>query len=342
MRTVDAIDVISGIADLAGLDRTNIPTADFFQIRQSMDRRLQTAWEFDFWPDLERTEKRYYRDLYSTVTAYAAPTLTSGVEVYFPATAKYYQTLTATTGNDPADSAGVTNTAFWADSFASYAASNYAAATTYTRGQQVFYPTTDRFYQLYAASSVGNLPTDTTRWGVLTEFDRYVAFQQPGKTALGSIVSVESKHPKLTTRGETFNWFLSENGVQVLTSSVFAFVVFKLRTIRLKGSLWVNGTSYAIGDQSYYASGVPGNFYDCIQATSSTAPTNPAFWTKTDIPLMFQRYLELGGYSDWLRNNGQSDKSDDAEALAMAELATQSQVLVGAQSQTKRSIVLTR
>lgn len=342
LRTVDYVDVLSGSADLAGLDRANIPGTDFFQFRQAHDRRLQTAWEFDYWPELIRVEKRYYRDLYSTVTAYTAPSLTSAQEVYFPATGLYYQTLVATTGNDPADSLGVTNKAFWADSASTYSASNYAAATTYARGDKVFYPLTDRFYQLYAASSIGNLPSDATKWGVLTEFDRYVAYLQPGKTAIGNVLEVDSLHPKLTTHGNELDWFLSENGVQVLTNSGFAFVTYKLRTIRLKGNLWVSGTSYVVGDQSYYSTGVPGNFYDCIQATSAQAPTNASFWTKTDIPLIFQRYLELSGYCDWLRNNGQGDKADDVEVLSQNELANQSQLLVGAQSQTKRTLVSTR
>lgn len=338
MRTVDYVDVLKGTADLAGLDRDNISNTDFRQIRQSHDRRLQTAWEFDFWPELLVVEKRYYRPVYSTATAYVATN-----EVYFPATGNYYQALTSTTGNDPANSSGVTQTAFWADASSGYdGVATYNNATAYVRGNQVYYPVTDRFYQLYAASSTGNLPTDASKWGVLTVFNRYVPYVQTGFTSIGDVIEVGRADPRVTTRDLPVNWWLSADGIQVQTNTSFIWPTFKLRTIRLRGELWANGTSYSIGDQAYYDTGVVGNMYDCIQATTSQPPTNTAFWTKTSIPLIFQRYLELGGYADWLRNDGQTDRADSTEFLAATELANRSEELVASQGQRKRTVVKSR
>ena len=65
LRTVDYVDVLSGTADLCGLDRDNLATAEFRELRQTHDRRLQTAWEADIWPELVRVEKRYYRPLWA-------------------------------------------------------------------------------------------------------------------------------------------------------------------------------------------------------------------------------------------------------------------------------------
>lgn len=348
MVSVDYDSVLFATADLCGLDRANLPTIDFQQLRAAHNRRLRFGWDYDFWPEIIRTQKRYFRPIYSTATAYTATT-----EVYWPGTRRYYQAMTATTGNDPANASGVTQNAFWADAVTSYSADNYNNATTYTRGQQVFYPYTDRFYQLFAASSVGNLPTDATRWGILTEFDAYVSFDQTGFTPIGTIVSVDDGSAKLTTRSDALGWWKSENGIQIsgavngvgdnaTVGAAFAWIQFRIRPPFLKGNLWVNGTSYVIGDQVYYATGVAGNFYDCIQATSSQPPTNTSFWTKVEIPKLFSNYLEIGGYADWLRNTGQSDRADVEDRRAREELEHQRELLVGAEAQRKRALVITR
>ena len=346
MVRVDYDSVLFSSADLCGLDRSNLPTADFSQLRSAHSRRLRVAWEYDFWPDVIRTEKRYFRPLYLTATAY-----TAGTEVYW--NGKYYQALTATTGNDPADVNGITQTAFWADAATGFTASRYDNAVTYLRGERVYYPYTDRFYQLFAVSSVGNLPSDTSRWGVLTEFDAYVGYDQTGFTPIGSVLAVDSGSQKLTTRTDQLGWWLSENGVQI-SGSVnassdnqtvgvsFAVIQFRLRSPFLKGALWSSGTSYVVGDQVYYSTGVPGNFYDCIQATSSAAPTNASFWTRVDIPRIFTNYMEIGAYADWLRNTGQSDRADGEDRRAQQELEYQRELLVGGQSQRKRALVVSR
>lgn len=342
LRTVDYVSVLNGSADLCGLDRSNISTDDFRELRQAHDRRLQTAWEYDLWPELIRTEKRYYRDLYSVATAYVASTATVPTEVFFPATGKYYQNVKASTGVDPANAAGTVNATNWAESFGSYSPANFAAATTYAVGDKAFYPTTDRAYVLHTAAAPGTLPTDTTKWGVLTDFDPYIAYSQTGKTAIGAVFGATSENPRTTTRAVDFDYFLSENGVQIVTPSSFAWLTYKIRTIRLKGETWVSGTSYVVGDQAYYATGVAGNFYDCIQATSAQAPTNASFWTAVAIPLLFQRYLEVGGYADWLRNNGQIEKSVSEDGNAQALLENQSFLLCGQQGQNRKTLVLTR
>jgi len=338
VRTASYESILKATADLCGLDRTNIPVADFYQLRAAHDRRLQTAWEFDYWPDLIRTEKRYYRDLWVSGTSYAQSTATVPVEVFYAATGLYYQCLKATNSVAPADSNGQENSSNWAESKSSYNPDEFSASTTYSVGDSVYYPNTDRSYQLHTAAVAGTLPTDTTKWGILTDFDRYIPTEQTGYTALGNVISVHSLNPRTTTRLEEYDWFLSQNGVQVTTPSSIAWVTYRIQTVRLTGDNWVNGTSYVVGDQVYYSS----DFYICIANTSSDLPTDTDFWTVVDIPLIFQRYLELGGYSDWLRNDGQNERADGQEALAMNELSNQSSLLVAAQSQRKRTVVMTR
>ena len=348
LRTVDAVDVIKGIADLCGLDRENISTEDFRVIRQSINRRLQTAWEFDLWPELLRVEKRYFRAAYAAATTYTASTATVPTEVYFPATGLYYQNVKGSTGVDPANSSGVTNASNWADSSRSYSASNYSAATTYATGDKVFYPTTDRYYILHTAAVAGTLPTDTTKWGILTDFDPYVAYAQTGNTAIGSVFTVYSKNPKTTTRLDELDWFLSENGVQLVSNVNQVWLEYRIRTPLVYGDNYSSTTVYTAAlAQIYYSSttaGYRGNFYDCITTTSAgdSPESAAAKWSVVSVPLIFQRYLELGGHADYLRHTGQPEKADAMEALAVAHLSDQSQLLVGQQGQGSRPLVLSR
>jgi hypothetical protein len=91
MRTIDAVHVLRGIADICELDADNISDEDFSVIRRAASRRLATAWEWTNWPDLCRLEKRYFRPLYTAGTTYAASTSTSATEVAYHG--KYYQCL---------------------------------------------------------------------------------------------------------------------------------------------------------------------------------------------------------------------------------------------------------
>ncbi len=93
MRSIDAVHVIKGTADICELDSDNLGDDDFQVIRRALSRRLATAWEWTFWPDLIRIDRRYFRALYTPGTTYTASTSTSATEVYFPQTGSYYQCL---------------------------------------------------------------------------------------------------------------------------------------------------------------------------------------------------------------------------------------------------------
>jgi len=354
MRTVNAGDLILQCADLLGLDRTNIAILDFLALRDYLDKRLQTAWEMGFWPDLIRTEKRYYRDLYSTTASYAAPTLTTASEIYYPQTTKYYQSMLAQSpgGTLPADANGVTNTTAWHDSKTAYSQNAYSATTTYNNGDEAYYPNTDRSYSVYNGPVMGVLPTDTTKWGVLTEFIRFIDYTQTGKTPLGMVLQVADASPRLTTKGNELNWFLTENGVEVTSPTNFAWVTFKIRTIRLFGDTFDSTKAYKGGVDQIYYNGlrqVPptttvANFYDIVSdTTAGDMPDSAAAkFSKTNVPLIFQRYLIYGAWADYLRGDGQDEKAGVAEERADTSLEYQQQILAGVQRQAPRALVRTR
>jgi hypothetical protein len=349
MRTVNYIDVLRTTARLCGLDvdpltsdtQQNLDPAEFRALRDFHSNRLNTAAEFQRWPELELTEKRWFRAKYAALTAYTAAT-----EVFFPATNQYYQSLRSTTGNDPANSDGETNESYWAECAVSYSAEDYDSTKTYVQGEQAYFPETDRYYQLFAATSTGNDPDDDTKWGVLTEFDRYVSYAQTGFTAMGQVFEVWDANPKPNFQASELNWSLSANGVQVMEEVPYVWIVFRIRIPELTGDAYDATATYAVGKQIYFESAsTPGNFYTRITDTSAAGESpdsDAASWTLVEIPLLFDRYLKHAGAGDWMTSDQRLEEAAAQYALGEAAIGAQGLLLTGQQGQNQRTNVLTR
>lgn len=429
MRTISAATVISGVADLTGLDAANVSGEDFKLIRRSMSRRLSTAYQFAAWPDLCRVEKRYFRDLFTPGTTLTAPTVTAASEVYFPQTngSGYYQalrnlpltvstitrvsttatvttsanhllltgeqmavsganeavynvtatitvtgatTFTYTIASDPGSNAtgtlrctptpasatGALNKTYWALAQTTYAANPVWSSTeTNTKGDIRYWHGTDRYYQYYNASNTsGNQPTDATYWAVLTEFDRYIALAQTGKTDLNgaTILAVHSGSPRLTTRGRELNYSLSSFGIQVHEAVNVCYVEYRQKPPQLKGDTWDSSAAYTASVSQVYYNGTAqptptttdGNFYDVIVTT--TAGQDPddtaASFSIVNIPFDFQRYLEHGGAADWYASHGYHDRAAIENAKAEKFLSDESTRIFSQGGNSYKTIVRTR
>lgn len=325
MLTVDFIDILEGWAGLAGVDPAEVPAVEFGNVRGYVSRRLATAWEFDDWPEIRRCEKRYFRPVYSGSTTYSA-----GVEVYYPATGKYYQTLATILNITPADALGNTRVQNWAECQTTRSAADYDAARAYVAGDQVFYPTTDLFYQAYT-STTGNAPTDTTKWCAIAEFDRYIRYLQQGFTEFSEagVVRVTNYNPRTRRDAREQPWFLSETGVQVTVDVPYVWVDFKLVCPRLTGAVFSAAATYAVGQQVYYSSDAfRGNFYTCVEVTAAgESPENSVRWEIVLIPRRFEGYLIQGAYADWLPGDGQNEKKRGEAMEAMGLLAAEQMTL---------------
>lgn len=345
IRRADYVDLYKHSARCAGLDVTLLSAAEFSDFRLFHTDRLQRIWEGRDWVELKPVEKRYFRNLYATGTSYA-----QGAEVYHPGSQSYFQMLRTggVSGQVPATFGGsqwATNLAYWAESETSYSAEAYVSAGAYVQGDRVYSPDTDRFYQLFAASSTGNAPTDTTRWGVLTEFDRYVAYVQTGRTAFEQAFLAWDKNPKNDATAQTLTAFASENGLQVLDDVPFCWVEFRLPVPNLSGDNFDATLTYAVGSQVYFEGGaLRGNFYGCLTATSAgqSPLTTPASWSLVEIPFAFRGWLLHGAAADYARPDGNLSVADREERLAK-EAWEQACAIYDAQTaHLHRTTVLTR
>jgi hypothetical protein len=324
MVTIDYVDLLNASARAAGIAVDQASGDEFTSLRVFHRDRLKRIWEYRPWHDLTRTEKRYFRALW-VAQAYSA-----GAEVFYPGPQQYYQALrTTTSGQAPATWSGtswVVNAAYWAVSATSYGADEYSATKAYVQGGQVYYSVTDRYYQLYASTSTGNLPTDTTKWGVLTEFNRYVAFAQTGYTAYDHSFAAWDRNPITDGRAIRLTTFHSNLGLQLLEDYSYVWLEYRIRRPLLKGDVFSATATYAVGDQVYFSSAaIRGNFYDCVTATAAaeSPATAAAKWALVEIPAQFETFLIHGAAADYLTADEEADRRDREELIAQADLQNQ-------------------
>lgn len=339
MRTVDYSEILYGSAALAGLQPADLDANAFALFRTFHDRRLQVAWEIHRWPDLCPIEQRYYRQLWNSGTTYAA-----GDERFDLATGKYFQSLQAANLNNAPSIAGVENSVWWAECKNGYSGSDWATGTVYTvtngSATQVRDPLTGLYYQIFTAHTAG-ATIDLTKMGLLTAFNKYIAYTQTGSTAIGEYFTATDRDPRITTQKVTFPFWLSQSGAQFTQPAPNTlWLYFRILRPTLLGSVFDATLSYAIGAQVYFAatSGGSGNFYT---ASASTTPgqsplTSPSNWVIVPLPYFLRGYLIEAGYSDWLVADGQDDKAMAHEGFAQTFLELEADKLQRQQQQVRR------
>lgn len=338
MRTVNYSEVLQLVSELAGVTYADLPAELALRLRGHISRRFREMWEADYWPELTRVEERRYRLDYAGGTAYSAPTTTTASEVFYPPTKGYYQALRATTGNAPATLSGgtyTTNSAYWNAAQGSYSGNDWAASTAYTVATVVRYPDNNRYYACHTAHTSG-ASFDATKFGILTPFDQYVGYTQTSQTAIGEVREVFSSDPRVSKGYYTTPFTLSVNGVQCTTGPAIVWVEFRTRFAPLTGGDYSATATYAVGDQILFnSSGSVKNFYACVTATSAgESPTTAAAkWSIIEIPYLFQPFLVMGAYADFLRMDGQNDKAGQQDRLAASYLEAERVKLWDAQPQ---------
>lgn len=98
MTTIEFQKVLDRVCGLIGTPQTSLGADDLATIFSFINEETEDLWKFWWWPELMRSEVRYYRDAYDNATAYVA-----GDEIYYSTSATYYTCILASTGNLPTD-----------------------------------------------------------------------------------------------------------------------------------------------------------------------------------------------------------------------------------------------
>lgn len=234
-KTVTYEYVLRKACELTG--RTYPPTteeANFF--RTFINSGLRQAWEAFDWPEQTIVQQEFFAPTYSSATAYSV-----GDVVYFLVEEKYYQCVRAagSTGNDPTTDGpgGTLNAAYWAEALPAYGntdGGDWSANDTYALGDIVLYPVTQQYYQCVAVPSVGTAPSNTSFWGLLNPFFRYVSkTTNPDGTTrtneLGEIFSVYRGDPRVKipqTRNVAYGF--DSDGMIVADQIPYAWIEVRL------------------------------------------------------------------------------------------------------------------
>lgn len=321
MELIAAEDIFRGMKSIRDQVDADPDTDEWPVFRRALDLALRTIWRSEWWAELMRHEWRAFRDDWDSTVTYAAED-----EVWHEPSQKHYQALRAPGVNAPATWSGtewVTNDAYWALCAESYSGDEWEAAA-YATGDIVYYSPTRRFYQAFSDTIAAEIPTDTNVWGVLTEFDSYVAKDQTDKTVIGDIFDIKTDNPKKTYAWAPVDWDNSENGGQILDDAVApVFVQFRLAPPRIFGGLYDAEDSYVVGEQVYFnnSNTEKGDFYNCIAsaAAGDTPATDTDKWERVEIPLAF--YAPLTGLAAGLVTVGENHPSKTAALGALGENA---------------------
>lgn len=327
MNSISAQRLFEGVNDLFTGESELPPDADFATWRGHLDLSLGEAWNSEWWQFLMKGEFRRFRALWLAGTTYNKTD-----EVYDAATQQYFQCLRNSVtgaGNSPTDSSGIARPAYWSLCKSNYTGSNWASGVAYAVGDIKFYPVDDIYYQCHTAhTSSGTLTPDATggneRWGVLTPFERYVDFLQPGKTEIGDVLAARSDNPRVTTDYDDYEHETLNDRCHLRDAVTRVWLDFRLRRPRLTGTFFDEADAYAAGDQVYFFSdSTAGNFYTCLATTTAgqSPDTHAALWSVVEIPEQFQPALIWSTYAKVLIADGRADESRSAMQMAEGYLA---------------------
>lgn len=339
MRTVTYKSVVERASALFS-GKLNATREDWAVLNVLINSRYREFFEAFFWREWTVVERRTFREAYAAGTTYAA-----GDEVYFPATESYYQALRATTGNAPATESGgawETNDAYWAAAVSDYTGDDWSGTVDYVAGDIVYQPDNNTYYQAHTAST-NQEPPNASYWGALTEFERTIDLsggnQGASATAIGEVKAVWPNNPRSHENLLEQRFDLTPDAILVRGTEPVVWVEFRLRPNSFTGDTWASG-SFSVGDQVYYST--TGEYYVCIAAATTQAPTDTTKWTKLDFPYILKEAVSQAAYADMLKATGKHSKFLNELGEARRLLQREFDKLERQQGQTKQLNVQVR
>jgi hypothetical protein len=332
MRALVWTDLLKAGAHFAQRLYDDLSTQDEALLTSYLNARLRTIWNATHWPDIMYSEKRYYRQ------PWAADTHAAGTEL-FDRNAERYVIALKSSANAPSDSSDTIH-ADWAELKTSYSFSDYAAATDYAVGDQVYYYVDDKNYQMHTNAGAGTVPTNASYWGEVKDFDKYIGYEQGWETnKMGTVYEVYDRDPKYSKYAGTLNFDLSSNGIQVLQGPNVVYVRFRKRVPDIEHAAHSTASvAYALGAVVRFpATGNPAELYEASSAHTSSGSNEPtdgsAPWTKISVPFQFRDFLAHGASADLLLADEKEQLAGVEEQRAQSALMDELRILESEQQQ---------
>jgi len=234
MKTVTYDYVLQKACELTGRVFTSLTTEEATFFKTFIGTALRQAWEAFDWPEQTVIQQEFFAPTYSNATVYY-----SGDYVYFPTEQKYYQYVqpVANSGNAPTTGGpnGTLNWEFWAEAISSISTTssgNYDATVTYSGGDIILYPVTQKYYQLIQSTATGVDPTNSSYWTELVPFFRHVNQQlNPDGTTrsqeIGEIFAVWSQDPRAKWQQTKIPYSFDDEGMFIEGSYPFVYIQYR-------------------------------------------------------------------------------------------------------------------
>jgi hypothetical protein len=183
----------------------------------------------------------------------------------------------------------------------------YASGTSYTAGAEIWFPNADEDLQgYYSANSSPNTPsagqspeTHPAKWTALDSFDRYIALDQAGLTAIGEVMALYTTDP----------------GLRPGSAGRVAFALSPDGIVPASGApdrVWV---WFRQRPPAYTAANYAGTEGDFL------------------LPYVLDSFIRRAAYADFLRMDGKFDEAGRADARAYQDLTNASDASGASQGQ---------
>lgn len=218
-----------------------------------------------------------------------------------------------------------------------YFAEDWSGTAAYEIGDLVYWPDTDLYYTCLTKAT-SNDPSNTNDWELVTGYAQLVAFEQEGKTAIGTVLDVTLSDPRLNTDKGTVAYIRREQAVQVQVNQKFVWLRFTRREPRLTSAAYDAATTYAKGDVVYQST--TGQCYVSGADNNQGNPPPHANWQEQELPHFGQAFFVRAALADLYESKDQEKKADRQEVKAFDRLGDayhRQQGLEGQQAKATRT-----
>jgi hypothetical protein len=228
-----------------------------------------------------------------------------------------------------------------------YFRAEWEAGETYAAGDEVRF-TDSEGETAYYTPVAGDLPAagespedEPDKWEELTDFRRFVAFDQEGETAFEACVGAWDEDPEANACADKLRFRVTRDGILIepgQCSGASVWLKIRRKTPDFAAQVYAADAEYAVGEPVYFED--EGEVFRCLEATAAgqTPETNPAKWELEGFPMIFARAVKAGALADWQRSDGEGSavKTRDSEDRFIELLDEQVWQLTKLQGQTGR------
>jgi hypothetical protein len=283
MRTQKFKDVFDRVVRLHGRDPRNPISSDISNaLIDHINYRVRTICSAWLWPEWVITEERAFRPVWNSTEAYLKVSTTDALP----------------------------DEVF-------YLGAAYVVGGEFGTGYG--------YYRVKATAvtdpPIGTVPTNTTYWEAITPVDTFIAYDQRDRRALGQVLNVFSRNPRVPTgsNGGMRRFTPSEKGIDVIGSGVTTvFITHKMPCPSYTMTPYVAGKTYTRADTVFDPT--TGECYQAID-TTTVAPSDATHWNWIPFLDAWAGYVCNGAFADSLMEFDQGGNGDLQAKMVLSQAA---------------------